>query len=271
MRGPTRIFKLASYSKNLLNSAPDRIFERWLDVSTRKPVVEDSAVVVGGTSVLTGGDDCPYSAARWLPVRSALKKLSPGPGDVFVDLGSGKGKVLLIAAQLPFGRVVGIEVDEKLSECARHNIARAKSRLQVQDVDCVTASALNWPIPQETSAVFMYNPFIGDTFRSVMQRIIQSYDRRPRPLRVVYLYPYEHDWLLSTGRVVVDDVRPGDSLARYGWWKTGYVIVSYHIVGASEGNRPYPFRGSFIRSRKAIRYWRRPNGHQFTIDGPGRS
>ena len=42
---------------------------------------------------------------------------------VFVDYGSGKGKVLMLAADLPFKRIVGVEFSPPLERIARENIA----------------------------------------------------------------------------------------------------------------------------------------------------
>lgn len=255
--------KLVSSFKDSLNSVPDRIFDRMLGVSTREIIVRDGSVFT------SGGDNCAYDGSQWLPVRRVLRDLAPKSSDVLVDLGSGKGKVLLIAGRLPYRRVVGVEVDEELSEGARRNIKQAQSWLRAQDVDSITASVLDWPIPDETTIVFMFNPFIGQTFRAAVGKIIDSYDRRPRTLHIVYLYPWEHDWLLSTGRVVVDDVRPGNWLARPRWWQNEYVIVSYRVIGISDGSQSGSFPHSLIRSHKAIRHWSGPNGHRFTIAASG--
>jgi hypothetical protein len=88
----------------------------------------------------------------------------PVPSDVFVDLGSGKGQALLIAGRLPYRRVVGVEIDEEFSQCAKRNVERARPRLRVQEVNVVTANVLEWPIPDDASVVFMFNPFVGQTF-----------------------------------------------------------------------------------------------------------
>jgi SAM-dependent methyltransferase len=263
MRMPKWICKITSFGKAALNSLPDRIFDLLLGVSTREPVI-------GESTVFTGQENCPYEVSQWLPVRNALKDLEPGTADVFVDLGSGKGKALLIAGKLPFKHVIGVELDEKLSESARSNIGQAGGRLKASAVDCITASVLEWPIPDETSVVFMANPFIGHTFRSAIGRIIESYDRRPRTLHIVYLHPWEHDWLMSTGRVVVDNVRSGNWLLRPRWWQGGYVIISYRVVDRMPaGSQPSSFYRSSIRSRRAIQHWSTANGHCFTMSAPG--
>lgn len=254
------IFNLESFFLGIFDSVQGRIFDRVFTVSTRGVLVtEDSNFVIGG-------DNCAYAGCQWLPVRQALKNLAPQPSDVFVDLGSGKGKALLIAARLPYRRVVGVEIDDKLSQYARRNMKLAHPRLRARQVDSITANVLEWPIPDETSVVFMYNPFVGQTFRTAMQQIFHSYDRRPRNLHIVYRYPWEHDWLLSTGRVVVESVRPSTWPARIRWWQSGDVIVSYRVVGISEKSQCDSLPR---RPNQAILRWSRPNAHRFIMNAPG--
>lgn len=257
------IFKLVSFCKTSLDSVRDRIFDRLLGVSTRGIVITEDSIY------RAGGDNCAYSGSQWLPVRRTLKDLAPGPSDVFVDLGSGKGKVLLIAGRLPYRRVIGVEIDEDLSQYSRCNIKQARSRLRAQEVECITASVLEWSIPDEASVVFMFNPFIGQTFRAAVSQIFESYDRRPRTLHIVYKYPWEHDWLISTGRVAVKSVRPSNWLARPRWWQSGNVIVSYRVGGVLEESQSGSLSRRLIRPHQAIQHWSKPNGHYFTMSAPG--
>ena len=46
----------------------------------------------------------------------------------FVDLGSGKGRALLLASDYPFREVIGVELSPKLDRIARDNIARYAGR-----------------------------------------------------------------------------------------------------------------------------------------------
>ena len=249
-----------------VESIEHRVFDRMLGVSTRGAVYTDN------TLTTTGSDNLFYDNCGWLPVRRALKDLGPGLTDVFVDLGSGKGQALLIAGQLPFRRVIGVEIYEELSQCAKRNIARARSRLRAQEVDSVTANVLEWPFPDDASVVFMYNPFIGDTFRGVVNRIFESYDRKPRTLHIVYVIPWEHNWLLSTGRVVVDNVGPWRLPAFPLWWRRGLVIVSYRVVGPMESDQFKPQLPVRLlgQRRRAIQSWAGPNDFCFSVTQPGR-
>jgi len=54
----------------------------------------------------------------------------------------------------------------------------------------------------------MYCPFMGELCSEAMARLFSSHDRNPRPLHILYAYPWEHNRLLATGRVEVVDVHP---------------------------------------------------------------
>jgi hypothetical protein len=47
---------------------------------------------------------------------------------------------------------------------------------------------------------YMFNPFNGPTFDKVVGNIVASLDRAPRPLRVIYVMPVDHEALMATGR-----------------------------------------------------------------------
>jgi SAM-dependent methyltransferase len=261
---PRSAVKLAGHCAGNFYAVQQCIFDLRLGVATR------GTSTTGDTTFEFGGDNCYYEGCQSLPVRRALKDLDPTASDVFVDLGSGKGKALLIAGRLPYKRVVGVEIDEELSRQAVRNLDRARLRLRAGRVECLTASVLEWPIPDDASVIFMFNPFVGQTFSAVMSRIFESYDRNPRVLHIVYGHPWEHDKLLSTGRVVVNNVRSGMWPGLFRWWERAYVIVTYRVVGFVAGSqlewrRPH----GVLRPRRAVQRWGVPNGHNFSMPIPG--
>ena len=69
-------------------------------------------------------------------VGAILAAVSPQPGEVFYDLGSGTGKMLIYAAFLhPFSKVVGIELLPELNEVAMEVGARYTREIQPQFKD----------------------------------------------------------------------------------------------------------------------------------------
>lgn len=256
--------RVTLFCASLLNGVRLAAYDRLLGVSTAGYLLTEDCVLS------TGGDNAHYEGCQWLPVRRALKKLAPNRSDVFVDLGAGRGKALLIAGRLPYKRVVGVEIDESLSQCARANIENVQSRLRAQEVTCKTSNVLDWAIPDDVSIIFMFNPFIDQTFHTVLDRVFESYDRQPRTVHIVYAYPWEHDWLLSTGRVVVKSVRPSQWPAKRNWWRGGHVIVTYRVVASVESDKyELGLFHRWFRPNQAIRRWRSPNGHRFDMWAPG--
>lgn len=255
--------------KALWDSAADlarlqqRVFERWLGVSTTGQRYLDE---LG----LCDADRVHYEECQWLPTCRALKTLGPGPADVLVDLGSGKGQALLIAGLLPYGRVIGVELAEELTQAARRNIAAARPRLKAAEVEAVTDDVLSWKVPDDLSVVFMYCPFMGEVFHRTAERIFASFDANPRPLHIVYDYPWEHDWLLATGRVVVEDVLPAQWPPKPWWWRSGWAIVVYRVVPEGQGGPGRPnVRRRLLRPRRALARWSGPNEHVFKLTRGG--
>ena len=71
-----------------------------------------------------------YQASPAALVRTAISSLDADLSDmVFVDFGSGKGRVVMIAASFPFKAVIGVELSSELHQIAMENVRRAAPRL----------------------------------------------------------------------------------------------------------------------------------------------
>jgi hypothetical protein len=57
----------------------------------------------------------------------------------------------------------------------------ARPSCGVKDVDLVTADTVEYENPDDVTVVFMNNPLPGANFAAVVQHILESYDRNPRP------------------------------------------------------------------------------------------
>ncbi len=242
-----------------IGAVQQRAFERRLGVSTGGHVYLDEA----GSQVT---DRAFYEGCQWLPVRRALRAIGVGPEDVFVDLGSGKGQALLIAASEPYRRVIGVELLEDLTAEAERNLSAARPALRAGELETVTADVLQWPVPDDLSVVFLYCPFMNEVFYESMHRIFAYYDRRPRPLHIVYAFPWEHNWLMRSGRVVLADVLPAQWPARPWWWRSSWVITVYRVVAQGEaGPRVPTVRRRLLRPARALARWSAPNQHVFRL------
>ncbi|MEK6252814.1 MAG: class I SAM-dependent methyltransferase [Actinomycetota bacterium] len=112
-------------------------------------------------------------------MRRALRRCEVRPTDVFVDFGSGKGRVVWQAAQYPFARVVGVEISPQLNAVARRNIEVNLDRLICHNVELITADAADFEVPDDMTFAYFYSPFEGKVFQGVIRRIIESVDSQP--------------------------------------------------------------------------------------------
>jgi SAM-dependent methyltransferase len=171
------------------------LVDRWLGVDTYDRV-----------DLGAFGRDHPeheaYEGSDWRVVKRLLKGTVTSE-DVFLDLGSGKGRAVLQAARLPFRRVIGVDVAPELTAIARRNVECTRRRLRCQDVQLVTADAATYRVPDDVSVAYLFNPFVGETFDRVIERLLESATRRARRLRLVYVHPTGHARLLESPRVRV--------------------------------------------------------------------
>jgi SAM-dependent methyltransferase len=87
-----------------------------------------------------------YAPTSFRAFRAFMQSVPVEPDrDVFVDVGCGKGRVLVMAAQFPFRRVIGVEVSPTLAAAAAANVARVRRRCD--DVTVWTGLFLQ-PLPR---------------------------------------------------------------------------------------------------------------------------
>jgi SAM-dependent methyltransferase len=204
--------------------ASSLIFERRLGVETSR-IVEPEELGYTDERLIR------YEPAEWRTLQRALSKQSVGAEDVFVDLGSGMGRMVLRAARYPFKRVIGVELSPQLHAIANENLERNRGSLRCQDVQLVRSDAVAYQLPDDVTVVFLNNPFTGEVFQSVVGDVIRSIDRRPRRLRIIYRNPVEHERLMRTGRVrVAGEWQKGAWRGR----RRGVVIRWYDVLPKGE-------------------------------------
>jgi SAM-dependent methyltransferase len=141
-----------------------------------------------------GGDARSYQASESWRLTRVLPPREVTSADVFVDVGAGKGRVLLVAARrYPFRRVLGVEISPEVAEAGRLNLAAA-GRAGIT-IDC--ADIRDWPVPPDASVFYLFNPFVGEVFEAFLARLDESQRAHPRTLRVVYANPTMHHTLIA--------------------------------------------------------------------------
>jgi SAM-dependent methyltransferase len=117
-------------------------------------------------------------------LRHALSLLPEPAGHfAFVDLGCGKGRALLVAAEFLFASIVGVELSQELCELAAKNTAR-EARIRIEHSD-----AAHYRFPPEPLVIFLYHPFLRPVLRRVLRSLGEQLRRSPRPVYLLYANP----------------------------------------------------------------------------------
>jgi SAM-dependent methyltransferase len=134
------------------------------------------------------GDRTRYETASPRTFRRLIRATAVVPEErVFVDLGCGKGRTLLLAAELPFKRVVGVEISGRLAAVARSNADHwSRGRPKSPPIDVVESDAALYELPLEPLLLYLFNPFGPETLKPVIDRLVRSLQASPRAVDVIY-------------------------------------------------------------------------------------
>lgn len=129
----------------------------------------------------------------------------PLPRDkfVFVDIGSGMGRCLLLAAEFPFRKILGVEFASELCAIADRNADRYAQRYPNRpEIDVQNIDALQLRLEDADHVLFMYNPFAGPLVSEFFARIDAQQREHRRNIYLVYFYPKHAGALSSNWRPV---------------------------------------------------------------------
>jgi SAM-dependent methyltransferase len=116
----------------------------------------------------------------------------------FVDMGAGKGRALLLASELPFRKVIGVELNENLARIAGRNIvlwnrrARKTGKIRVQRED-----ALEFRWPRAPLLVFLNNPFDCELVGKMVEKLAAVANAGPGLVDILYVNPGCADTIAS--------------------------------------------------------------------------
>jgi 16S rRNA G966 N2-methylase RsmD len=113
----------------------------------------------------------------------------------FIDIGCGKGYVLTKAAKQKYNRIMGIDFVPEMIKIAQKNISILKLENRI-NLCLADATQFNY---DEYDHLFLYNPFSKDILRVVVNRIVESLNRNPRDLTIIYFHPSDHSIFMETG------------------------------------------------------------------------
>ncbi len=121
----------------------------------------------------------------------------------FIDLGSGKGRTLLMASEYPFRKIVGVELISELHRAAEENMRAYRSPTQrCVQIESVCVDASDFVFPDTPLVMYLFNPLPEWGLDRMIRNLEQSLEQSPRPVWIVYHNP-AMDSTLAASRALV--------------------------------------------------------------------
>jgi SAM-dependent methyltransferase len=147
-----------------------------------------------------------------------------------VDIGCGKGRVVLLASEYAFREVTGVELNPQLASMARRNLNRWMRRKRwvplvsrfwrpgrpAPQVRILEGDALSFPLPDGPVVLFFFNSFEEQMVRMWLDSLVEAAATRSAPIDLIYLHPEHHEVFAATPgiRILADTeiaLSPGDA------------------------------------------------------------
>ena len=148
----------------------------------------DTSGLVPAANLITGHINDEHVTAYYGVAPSILRTLiaqwreTPPPHPIhsynFIDIGAGKGRAMLVASELPFRKVIGIELNPELATIAQANLDRWQAShaadptaAPLAPTQLLQQDALTFKLPTTPCLAFLFHPFEAPVLRALLRRI----------------------------------------------------------------------------------------------------
>jgi SAM-dependent methyltransferase len=176
----------------LRDSTPERKRRRYGDVDYDwEHRVDTSSATVGWRDRWRGLFLSPYQATDATLFVDMLSTLAIRFEDyVFIDLGSGKGRTLLMASEFPFLRIIGVEILPDLHRAAEENVKKYRSVTQLcPNIQTICGDAADFAFPPQPTVLYLFNPLPEAELGRVIASLDRSFTQKERPVYILYHNP----------------------------------------------------------------------------------
>ena len=199
---------LAALWEFVRDSTPERLRQRYGDAEYDwDHRVNTTSAAVSWRNRLLGVFHSPYQPtepALFHEMLAALAEQSRSDFHdfVFIDLGSGKGRTLLMASDYPFRRIVGVELLPSLHQAAEENLSKYRGESQKCFVlESICGDATEFAFPAEPTVLYLFNPFPESGLRRMISNLEESLRQKPRAAYVLYHNPLLEHLLSECGEL----------------------------------------------------------------------
>ena len=191
---------------------------QFLDRRYDRRFAVDTAGVDILPETLAGGRNNAYSPVPHSTFFHVLRQIDVDYAKfTFIDFGCGKGKPLLLAAELPFKQIIGVELSPILARVAEENLKSYCGKRGCSNYQIACTDATEYAIPDEPGIYYFYDPFVAEVMAKVLENIRRSLAAAPREIYIMYLDPSWKALLDNSGFLM-----PLKQTARYCIYKASH-------------------------------------------------
>jgi SAM-dependent methyltransferase len=172
-------------------SFPDRRRQRYGDLEYDwEHRVDTTSATVGWRTRLLGLLNSPYQPIPPEQFREMMASLAIDfPRFTLIDIGSGKGRAVLLATEFGFRRIIGVELLSELDAIARENVRKFSAREPKVNIELVCLDAADFDFPDEPTVIFLFNPLSACGLRKLMENLDASLQKKSCETYVLYTNP----------------------------------------------------------------------------------
>lgn len=172
----------ASTFQSALSVIDDYVFDYRYAIETRAEVAIDDLDICQEDK--QHADKYKPTRARYF--RKLMEQVDLPREGMFIDVGCGKGRILLLAAEHGFERIVGLEISQTLCEIAGRNIdAFTKFNPDSGSMEVVCTNVLDYQMEGNETVFFLYSPFDYPVTGRFLEMIRESIAENPRDLYLI--------------------------------------------------------------------------------------
>lgn len=146
----------------------------------------------------------PYEAVSFYMLEKlleAFRKISSETS--IIDLGSGKGRIMMVAAHFGFNHMTGIDFARELCSQAIVNMTKKEKQFPGIQWQVLNQNVEDYSIASYDSVFFMFNPFTKEVLEHFIKKLEASCEQFPRPIYFLYASPLYQQSLLDSGYAII--------------------------------------------------------------------
>ncbi len=120
-----------------------------------------------------------------------------------IDLGCGKGRMMMVAAHYGFVNITGIDFAKEVCEQAVANMKIKEKEFPEIKWKVINQNVEDYTIRPEDSVFFMFNPFKTQVLKNFLKKLDVSCKQVPRTTYFIYASPQHQQELLDNGYAII--------------------------------------------------------------------